>query len=558
MSLREAASVVFALAAVLPILLFVYLLSHAKLLHRLDVQIGLFSAVAVSVLGFLVFRRMVGQIARLANGLQVSRSSEPGAVAGDGGPAVVPGVGQVTEIGQVTGAFYQMLEDLRGATQRLEDLVFKLGTLNETVELAARIPRIQDLLGLVLQTTMRAVRATVGSIMILDPEREMLRTAASRGIQDGLVSQVEVKVGEGVAGMVVRTGEPLLIDDMETDPRFHQPDALPYGSGSFIGMPIRAADRVIGVINMARRKEGSDARPQPFSAIDLQFLNALMTYIGYAVDNARLLEEAQESARRLQAVVDDLKATQEQLVRGETLRAIGQLASGMAHHLNNLFAVILGRSELLLGGTEEAPARRSLEIIRRAAEDGADVARRVQRFSRLHPSSEPAAVDLNRLAVAVVELTEPRRQEEAQSGHRIEVTVETGEVPPAVGETAPVREALMNLLLNAMDAMPEGGQATVKTWVEGNRVRCAVTDTGVGMSDDVRRQALQPFFTTKGPKRTGLGLSVAYGAVQRYGGALEIDSAPERGTTVTISLPVALAPAAAESTPDGPAAPAAG
>jgi signal transduction histidine kinase len=191
-----------------------------------------------------------------------------------------------------------------------------------------------------------------------------------------------------------------------------------------------------------------------------------MTYIGYAVDNARLFEEARESARRLQRVVDDLKATQEELVRGETLRAMGQLAAGMAHHLNNLFAVILGRTELLMGTTEKPPARRSLEIIRRAAEDGADVARRVQRFGRLHPLSEPVAVDLHQLAVAVVELTEPRRQEEAQLGHRIDVTVEAGTVPPAVGETAPIREVLMNLLLNAMDAMPDGGRATIRTWVE--------------------------------------------------------------------------------------------
>jgi signal transduction histidine kinase len=560
MRVREAASVVFALAAVLPILLSVYLLAHANLLERIDVQVGLLSALVVSFLGFLVFRRMVGQIARLADQFQARGSSESVAAAGEGGPraAAVPGLGQVAEISQVTGTFYRMLEDLRGATQRLEDLVFKLGTLNEAVELAARIPRIQDLLGLVLQTTMRAVRATLGAIMILDPERQTLRTAASRGIQDELAGDGEVKVGEGVAGRVVQAGEPLLVDDAQRDPRFHEPDALRYGNGSFICMPIRAGDRIIGVINLARRRDGSDAPPQPFGPIDLQFLNALMTYIGYAVDNARLLEEAQESARRLQMVVDDLKATQEELVRGETLRAIGQLAAGMAHHLNNLFAVILGRSELLLGNTERSSARRSLEIIRRAAEDGADVARRVQRFSRLHPSSAPAAVDLSQLAATVVELTEARRQEEAESGRRIEVTVEAGAVPPAVGETAPVREALINLLLNAIDAMPNGGRATVKTWLEGNRVRCAVTDTGIGMSDEVRRRALQPFFTTKGPKSTGLGLSVAYGAVQRYGGALEIVSAPERGTTVTISLPVAPARPSAESDPDGAVAPQAG
>src|SRR5262245_38676645 len=423
LSLRAAASVVFALAAIVPILLFVFVLSPADLLQRTDVQIGLVLAVTVSVLGFLVFRRMVGQIVQLADELHGSTASDVGVVTPRGKVAAVPGLGQVTEIGQLTGSFYQMLEDLRGATQRLEDLVFKLGTLNETVELAARIPRIQDLLGLVLQTTMRAVRATQGSIMICDAERRTLRTAAARGIPDALVNAVEVAIGDGVAGRVAQTGEPLLVDEMETDPRSREPDASWYGSGSFICMPIRAGDRVIGVINMAKPKEGTDARPQPFSTIDLQFLNALMNYIGYAVDNARLFEEAQESARRLQRVVDDLKATQEELVRGETLRAMGQLAAGMAHHLNNLFAVILGRTELMMGAAE-SPARRSLEIIRRAAEDGADVARRVQRFSRLHPLAEPTAVDLNQLAAAVVELTEPRRQEEAQSGCRIEVAME--------------------------------------------------------------------------------------------------------------------------------------
>jgi GAF domain-containing protein len=418
MSLREAASVVFGLVAVLPILLLVYLLSRAELLHRTDVQVGLTLAVVVSVLGFLVFRRMVAQIARLAEGLQAPATKGPETLETDGQLARVPGLGQVTEIGQVTGAFYQMLQDLRGATQRLEDLVFKLGTLNETVELAARIPRIQDLLGQVLQTTMRAVRASMGSIMILDKERKTLRLAASRGIPDEVAPETEVAIGEGIAGKVIERGEPVLVEDAETDPRLREPTAARYASGSFLCMPIRAGDRVIGVINMAKRKDAGDARPQPFTTIDLQFLNALMTYVGYAVDNARLLEEAQQSARRLQSVVDDLKTTQEQLVRGETLRAMGQLSSGMAHHLNNLFAVILGRTELLMGSAAGAAGRRSLEIIRRAAQDGADVARRVQRFSRLQPLSEPVAVDLNQLALDVVELTRPRWQDGSSAGGR--------------------------------------------------------------------------------------------------------------------------------------------
>lgn len=543
MSLREAASVVFGLAALLPILLLVSVLSRYDVLRHTEAVIFVMLALAVSILGYLVFRRMVDQVTRLAQGLQAPAAAKDTTAPTAVGTAAVPGLGRVAEFGQVADAFHNMIEDLRGATQRLEDLVFKLGTLNEMVELAARIPRIQELLGLVLQTTMRAVRATVGSIMILDRDRRILKLAASRGIPEEVAASAEIKVGDGIAGKVMELGEPVLVDDIESDPRFKQPNAPRYGSGSFICMPIRVGDRAVGVINMAKRKEPGEAstsRPQPFSHTDLQFLNALMTYIGYAVDNARLLEEAQQSAQQLQGVVDDLKATQAQLVRGETLRAMGQLSSGMAHHLNNLFAVILGRTELLLNKVEEAGVRRSLDIIQRTSQDGAEVVRRVQRFSRVQPVSEPVAVDLNQLVQEVVELTKPRWHDESLlRGATIEVGVEAGAIPAAAGEPAPLREVLINLLLNSTDALPHGGRIAFKTWTANDCVHCAVIDTGIGMSDEVRRRALEPFFTTKGPKSTGLGLSVAYGTIQRHGGTLTIESAEGQGTTVTISLPLA-------------------
>ena len=552
MSLREAASVVFALVALLPILLMVYLMSRHELMRSGEAQIGLVAAVGVSIMGFVVFRRMMDQIAALAQGFIAPTQAKAETLRRVERAAAVPGLGEVTEIGQVRDAFYHMLDDLRGSTQRLEDLVFKLGTLNEMVELAARIPRIQDLLGLVLQSTMRAVRATVGSIMILDRERTVLKLAASRGIPDDVIPQVEVKVGEGVAGKVVEMGEPVLVDDIATDPRFNRSNNPQYGNGSFICMPIRVGDRVIGVINMAKRRDGaaSDAlRMPPFGSTDLQFLNALMTYIGYAVDNSRLLEEAQSSATQLQGVVDDLKSTQAQLVRGETLRAMGQLSSGMAHHLNNLFAVILGRVELLMGKVQEQSVRRSLEIIQRTAQDGAEVVRRVQRFSRVQPVSDAVAVDLNQLVHEVVELTRPRWQDEAQlRGSRIEVAVETGTVGAAAGEPAPLREVLMNLLLNAADSITQAGKITLRTWTKDDRVYCSVTDTGSGMPEEVRRRALEPFFTTKGPKATGLGLSVAYGTVQRYGGTLTVESNEGQGTSVEVSLPTASAAASVAKT----------
>src|SRR5713101_1420668 len=541
MNLREAAAVIFVLVALLPLLLF-----------------AAFMALIIACLGFVVFRRMVDQIARLAVNVKLPILADQELPDADEAAVPVPVLGQAAEIGQLAGAFHQMLEDLRTSTQRLEDLDFKLGTLNEVVELSARIPNIQDLLASVLQSTMRAVRANIGSIMLLNQERLTLRIAASRGLPEGLQDEAEIQVGEGIAGKVAQIGEPVIVDDIESDPRFAKLNDPRYGTGSFMCMPVRVGDRVIGVLNLAKKEDRSGGTViRAFTPTDLQFLNALMTYIGYAVDNARLLEEAQDAARKLQSVVDDLKATQAQLVRGETLSAIGKLASGMAHHLNNLFAVILGRLETLLVKVPDQEARRYLEIVQRAAQDGAEVVRRVQRFSRVQPVSRTVPVDLNQLAQEVLELTRPRWHNEALLRQiRIDTALDLGTIRPVAGELAPLREVLMNLLLNGIDAMPDGGRLILKTWMTGPDVHCAVSDTGAGMSEEVRHRALDPFFTTKGPKSTGLGLSVTYGIVQRHNGKLEIDSAPGRGTIVTITLPAMGTAMSAPATAASPALPA--
>jgi len=544
MSLREAAAVIFVLVALLPLLLFVAVISSSGLISKTEAQFAAFMAVIIACLGFIVFRRLVDQISRLAVKVRLA-PGEPAAASGVvRGPERVPGLGHVSEIGQLAGAFQQMLDDLRASTQRLEDLVFKLGTLNELVELSARSPKIEDLLPSFLQTTMRAVHASAGSIMLLDQEKGLLRPAASRGLPDEITDSAEVALGEGIAGKVAELGDAIVIESMEKDARFAQVKDFRQGSGSFLCMPLRAGDRVVGVMNLVRKEDTgtTPSTPRPFSTSDLQFLATLLTYIAYAVDNARLLEDAQESARQRQRVVDDLRATQAQLVRGETLSAIGKLASGMAHHLNNLFAVILGRLEILLVKAPTAPdARRYIEIIQRAAQDGAEVVRRVQRFSRVQPVSRATPVDLNQLAQEVLELTRPRWHNEAQLRQiRIDTELHLGGIKAVAGELAPLREVLMSLVLNAIDAMPGGGQLTLRTWSDTKEVHCAVSDTGSGMTDEVRQRAFEPFFTTKGPKSTGLGLSVTYGIIQRHNGRIDIDTGPGRGTTVQITLPAVL------------------
>ena len=455
---------------------------------------------------------------------------------------------------QMGDAFGRMLEDLRGSTDRLEDLVFKLSTLNEVVELAARVPELQDLLSLVLERTMRTVRAGIGSIMLLDHERQVLRVVAARGLPEEIVGSAEVRVGEGIAGKVVQIGEPVLVEDISVDPRFGKPSEARYGSGAFMCLPVRVEDRIIGVVNLAK---SAAAAPSPaFSPTDLLFLNTLMTHIAYAVDNARLLQEAQLAANRLRSAMEDLRTTQTRVVEGETLRAMGQMASGMAHHVNNLLAVISGRTQLLLVRDPAPETRRPLEIIQRATFDAAEVVRRVLGFASIQPAPASAPVDFNEIVREVVELTRPRWRDEAQMrALTIDVQLELGDIARVAGEAPALREVVMNLIFNAIDALPTGGTIRIATWSADTWVFCAVADNGVGMNDEVRRRAHEPFFTTKGPKGTGLGLSVAHSIVQRHRGELSLRPNEPRGTVVTLRLPQAAPGAAATepaSTPQGP------
>ena len=535
-SLRGAAATIFALTAILPLSLLVALLWRAGLLDDPRTQVNVLLALIVALLGFTLFQHLVRRIAAVAAAVQGGKALD--GLSPDARSGMVPAVGHVSEIGEITGAFAGLLTELRASTDRLGDSVVKLGTLNDLAELGARIPALQDLLEVVLERTMRTVHASIGSIMLLDPERRTLRIAASRGLPD--VAGMEINVGEGIAGKVVEAGDPVVVEDIETDPRFARSNDPKYGSGSFICLPVRSRDHVIGVINLARKQPGVEGGTvaTAFSATDLYFLNALMTNVGYAVDNARMLQDSRQSAHQLQQALDDVKTAQARLVQGETLRALGELASGMAHHLNNLLSVILGRVDLLLSAAEAPEYRRRLESVRLAGLDAADVVRRMLRFTQRKNFSDMALVDLNALAREVVELLRPRWHDEAHlRGVEIDVRLELGQIPTTRGDEAALREVLMNLLVNAIEALPDGGRIVVKTGVAEEGIHCSVADSGAGMSEALRARATEPFFTTKGPKGTGLGLSASYGILEQHGGELSIESAEGRGTTVTIRLP---------------------
>jgi CheY-like chemotaxis protein/two-component sensor histidine kinase len=224
----------------------------------------------------------------------------------------------------------------------------------------------------------------------------------------------------------------------------------------------------------------------------------------------------------------------------ESLHALGQFAGGAAHHLNNLLTIVVGRVQLLLRSATDERVRRSLESVERASKDAAEVVRRLHQFARMRRVEQPRMVDLNTIAAEVIESTRPRWQDDTKAaGVTIDVERRFRNVPAVPGDPAALREALTSVVHNAVDAMPKGGRILVETTRESGKVAVSVADNGTGMTADVKRRAREPFFTTKGVKATGLGLSVAYGVVRRHGGDLVMKSTAGRGTRVIFRLPIA-------------------
>ena len=220
---------------------------------------------------------------------------------------------------------------------------------------------------------------------------------------------------------------------------------------------------------------------------------------------------------------------------------MGEMASGIAHDFNNMLAVILGRTQLVIDDVKDDKVKKGIQIIEQAALDAAKTVKRLQDFSRIRVEHAFESLDVNQVVGGVLKMLEPRVIELEQTrGIVIKVEEDLREVASVSGDAAELREALLNILFNAIDAMPTGGKLTVKSEQEGDWVEITIKDTGVGVPDKVKSRIFEPFFTTKDEKGSGLGLSVTYGIIARHGGIIKFDSAVGIGTSFYIRLPVAV------------------
>jgi len=254
---------------------------------------------------------------------------------------------------------------------------------------------------------------------------------------------------------------------------------------------------------------------------------------------SRIDYHGRPAAECLLVDMTESKRLRERLSETEKLRALGELASGVAHDFNNLLGAILGRSQLLRRRGMAPDVDHDLAVIEKAAQDGRETVRRIQEFSRTRRDKQFENVELGEILSDALEITKTRWKDDAllRKVH-IKPEMAASVVPPIRGNASELREVFTNLILNAVDAMPQGGRLALSCRREGDRVIAKVTDTGVGMTEGIRQNIFDPFFTTKGARGMGLGMSVVYGIVTRHGGKIEVETALGKGTTFVLEFPV--------------------
>ena len=443
---------------------------------------------------------------------------------------------RLTEMWPTVRAFNSMAASLEHSLHEARNREARMQSLVEISGELSRIQHIDTLLGRIADACGRLVNTDWVGFRLVEGDELVVAGTLETGSRLSL--KPRIKIGESLAGLVARTGKPLLL----RDPANH-PDAIPehaeavrrLGHRGALVVPAKIGDRVVGVLSFLTRRE------QGFSVEDLAIATAFASHAAIALENSRLLHESRRA-------YDELAQTQGQLEQAQKMDAIGRLAGGVAHDFNNLLTVILGRTEMLLQPLPpENPMRRGIELIQRTAGRAADLTRQLLAFSRKQVL-EATVLDLNAVAADMRDMLGRLIGEDIAL-----VTSPSLELGRVKADRGQIEQVVMNLAVNARDAMPQGGRLIIETenvdldaeYVRrhvgarpGPHVMLAVSDSGVGIPREIERHIFEPFFTTKEPgKGTGLGLATVYGIVKQSGGYIECDSEPGRGTTFRIYLP---------------------
>ncbi|HEY2084272.1 MAG TPA: ATP-binding protein [Verrucomicrobiae bacterium] len=425
--------------------------------------------------------------------------------------------------------------------------------LNQITHAISERQDLESVLYVVLRQLEDHLAIDLGLVCLFDRAEETLNIAALRLKNPMLAGKLDLHEGmvmslEQTGLRVCKHGESVVTPDTHKSPALLSERLAGAGFRTAAGVPLLVDGKLFGTLVVSRLAA-------TFSASECEFLHMLSEHVALAAHQVQLHAE-------LEKAYNELRKTQQNVMQQERLKALGQMASGIAHDVNNALSPIVGFAELLarIETTLSPNGRKYLHYIKTAGEDITHIVARLREFYRQRDTSEALqSLNLNDLARQVIEMTRPRWRDIPQSlGTMIEMRSDfDANLAAMVGIESEVREALTNLILNAVDAIPTGGTITVRTRV-GSRsptappthVLVEVGDTGTGMDEETRKRCLEPFFSTKGQRGTGMGLAMVYGVMERHGGHIEIESEPGRGTMMKLIFPIRNI-AGTETLPDG-------
>jgi signal transduction histidine kinase/CheY-like chemotaxis protein len=445
----------------------------------------------------------------------------------------------INELDDLTNAFNHMLMQTEQNEKRMRAQVSRLALLQEITHSIGSRHDLKSIFQVVLRSLEEHLpidfgcvclcNAAAGTVMV-----ESVGAASETSCKAlGLTLGGQVPVGKNG---LYRAVNGTLIYEPDTA-HVNSPFTHRFAEAGFYSLvisPLAVESNVFGVLVAVRREK------EAFTSGDCEFLKQLSEHVALASHEAELYGA-------LQRAFEDLRHSQQTVMQTERLRALGEMASGIAHDINNAISPVALYAELLLSQETQITeaGRNRLTTIRRAIDDVAGTIERMREFYRPREvTREFNKLDINGSIEQVLELTQPRwRAQPQQRGIVIDLRKEFApKLPQVMGDEVELRDALTNLVFNAVDAMPEGGTLTLRTRplvdAEGrSTVSVEVGDSGIGMDEDTQRRCIEPFFTTKGKGGTGLGLASVFGMLQRHSATLEVDSAKGKGTTMRMIFP---------------------
>lgn len=398
----------------------------------------------------------------------------------------------------------------------------ELSTLNRTSQAIASVLNVEEVLDLIITEVKAMLDAQAVSVLLHNPGSEELVFAASSGPNAEELKGLRMPATQGIAGWVLQNWQPVLVNDVSTDPRHYQEidKLVNITTKSMIAVPLRTRGKIVGVIEAINRSG------EPFTQHELELVKTLAGSAAVAVENARLYEAEHEQRKMIEQ-------SRAQLMENQRLATTGQLTASLAHEINNPLQAIHNSLEMMLSFPLDPEEQQTyLQMADEEIKRLIQMVNRILDFSR-RPQEEMQPQDINRIAQKVLQLAHKYLQ------HR-HVSSQTSFAPnlsPVRGDATTLGQVLLNLVINAVEAMPNGGTLELTTTQPQNEhVMIKVTDTGEGIPPDIIDNIFEPFFSTK-EEGTGLGLSISYSIIQQHGGDIAVESTCGQGTTFTVSLP---------------------